>query len=265
VGVAGPEQAPPGVRPFALVTGGSSGIGRALAARLLRRGWAVELWARGPERLAATVEELGGPERAVEGRVCDVADAAAVAGAAAGLVARRPRVDLLVANAGIPGRASVLDVDVEIARRVMEVNYLGMVAVTRALWPALVRSSGRVVNVVSVAGTVPLARSAPYAASKHAALAWSRALAGAAPRQGVSVLTVNPGPVTTVGFPQSDLVARRLLRRLVISDEACAEEILHALDRGRREVFVPWWWRVPAVLQATLPVTFGRIAARAGR
>ena len=251
--------------PFALVTGASSGIGLALARRLVRRGFEVELWARGAERLEGAIEGLGGAAAGVTGRLCDVADPAAVAEAAAAVLRDHPAVALLVGNAGVPGRRSVLETDVASARRVMDVNYLGLVAVTHALWPGLVAGGGQVVNVCSVAGTVALTKSAPYAASKHAALAWSRSLAAAAPRAGVHVLTVNPGPVATAGFPQAALVAHPVLRRLVLSDEACAEAVLRALDARRTEIFVPAWWRVVGVLQALAPTLVARVAARAYR
>src|SRR5262249_52071320 len=175
------------------------------------------------------------------------------------------RIDLLVCNAGIPGRSGALDVEPAVARSVMDVNYHGMVGLTRALWPALVAARGRGVDVCSVAGTGALARSAPYSASKHAALAWSRALAAAAPAAGVRVLTVNPGPVPTPGFPQADLLAHRLGRRFVVSDEDCAAAIVRGLERRRTEIFVPEWWRFAGVLQAIAPTTFARAAALARR
>jgi dehydrogenase/reductase SDR family protein 7B len=249
-------------RPLAVITGGSSGIGLALARRLALRQWRLALVARGVERLEAAAISLP-VETSVH--VCDVGDPDAVRGLAAELLELGGgRIDLLACNAGIPGRSGALDVDPAVARQVMDVNYHGMVGLTRALWPGLVTARGRVVNVCSVAGTVALARSAPYAASKHAALAWSRALAAVAPTEGVRVLTVNPGPVTTAGFPQSKLLAHPIGRRLVVSDEACASAIIRGLENRRREIFVPQWWRLAGVAQAIAPVTMARLAARAG-
>jgi short-subunit dehydrogenase len=249
-------------RPLAVITGGSSGIGLALARRLALRHWRLALVARGVERLEAAAISLP-VETSVH--VCDVGDPDAVRGLAAELLELGAgRIDLLACNAGIPGRSGALDVDPAVARQVMDINYHGMVGLTRALWPGLVTARGRVVNVCSVAGTVALARSAPYAASKHAALAWSRALAAVAPTEGVRVLTVNPGPVTTAGFPQSKLLAHPIGRRLVVSDEACASAIIHGLENRRREIFVPQWWRLAGVAQAIAPATMARLAARAG-
>ncbi len=253
-------EEPGGEGPLAVVTGGSSGIGLAVAARLRARGFRLVLVGRDAARLAAARAELGAA--GVETVELDVADAAAVAAFAAALLAREPRLALLVANAGIPGRQGALDATPEVARHVMAVNYLGLVHVTRALWPALVAARGSVVNVCSVAGTVAVPSAAPYSASKHAALAWSRALAAQARRVGVHVLTVNPGPVATPGFPQADLRRHRLARRTVISDARCADAIVRGLDRGRGEIYVPAWWRAAAILQVLLPGTVARLSGR---
>jgi len=250
-------------RPLAVITGGSSGIGLALARRLASRHWRLALVARGEERLHAAAASLPVETSA---NICDVGDRDAVQALAADLLELGGgRIEMLVNNAGIPGRSGALDVDPAVARAVMDVNYHGMVQLTRLLWPALVAARGRVINVCSVAGTVALAQSAPYSASKHAALAWSRALAAAAPAEGVRVLTVNPGPVPTAAFPQADLLAHPLARRVVISDEACASAIVRGLERRRSEIFVPEWWRFAGVLQAVAPTAFGRAAARARR
>jgi short-subunit dehydrogenase len=249
-------------RPLAVITGGSSGIGLALAHRLALRHWRLALVARGVERLEAAAISLP-VETSVH--VCDVGDPDAVQALAAELLdLGQGRIDLLVCSAGIPGRSGALDVDPAVARRVMDINYHGMVGLTRALWPGLVTARGRVVNVCSVAGTVALARSAPYAASKHAALAWSRALAAVAPTEGVRVLTVNPGPVATAGFPQSRLMAHAIGRRVLGTDEACAHAIIRGLENRRREIFVPQWWRLAGIAQAIAPETVARLAARAG-
>jgi len=250
-------------RPLAVITGGSSGIGLALARRLAARGWRIALLARNADRLEAAVAALGGAAAGVEGHVCDVAADGELEAVAERLLARGG-VELLVANAGVPARVDALGTGRAEARAAMEINYVGLVASVRAFWPGLAASRGRVVAVVSVAGTIATPRSAPYGASKHAALAYARALGATAPRSGVDVLVVNPGPVATPGFPQTRLLADRLTRRAVITDDACADGILRALDAGRREVFLPGWWRAGAVLQAAFPGTVARVAARFG-
>jgi hypothetical protein len=107
-------------------------------------------------------------------------------------------VHLLVNNAGIPARADFLEGDPQQIEAVIRTNYLGSVWCLRAFLPALQAAApSDVVNVVSVAGTVALPRSGPYAASKHAQLAFSRATAAQLRNRGIRVHTVKPGFVET--------------------------------------------------------------------
>jgi short-subunit dehydrogenase len=84
-----------------------------------------------------------------------------------------------------------------------------------------------------------------------------------APR-GVLVQAVLPGFVETEGFPQRTMLASRFFRRVVLGPEDVAEHVLHVLDRGRRESFVPGWYRAFALAQAVAPSLVARVVARAG-
>jgi short-subunit dehydrogenase len=119
--------------------------------------------------------------------------------------------------------------------------------------------------VVSVAGTVALAPSAPYAASKSAALSWARSYGAAAREHGVAVTIVNPGPVPTPGFPQGALLASRWGRVLTVDADVCAERLLAAADRRSPEVYVPQWWRIAAAFQGAAPALTARVAGRVWR
>lgn len=246
---------PPAVR-TAVITGGSSGIGLEIA-RLLagRGGWRLVLAARDRERLQAAAGPL-----AAEPVVCDVrsdTDVAGLARVAAGLGG----CDLLVQCAGASGGASLANGAVEDYRWALELNYLGLIRVFSAVWPQLVERRGRIVNVVSVAGTVPLERSAPYSCSKHAAIAWSRALVSEARPHGVTVTTANPGPVPTPGFPQASILVHRLGGLLLIDAARCAKGIVAAADRGAAEVFLPARYRLPAAIQGIAPGLVARVLA----
>jgi short-subunit dehydrogenase len=243
-------------RSLIVVTGGSSGIGLALARRLRRPDVDLLLVARGADRLAAAGRALG-----CETLAADLASDDGITALQAHL-ADVGRMPVLVNNAGGPFRTPLLQHDTDEARAAIELLYLAMVRVTAAAWPALVAAQGSVINVVSVAGTVSTGSAPHYAAAKHAAIAWSRGLHVEAAGVGVHVLTANPGPVATAAFPHHRLRDHRWLRHGVIDDDRCAATILKALDRRRAESFQPEWWRVATVAQAVAPGTMSRLARR---
>jgi len=242
----------------AVVTGASSGIGAATARELARRGWHCVLVARRQERLERLAAALGG-----EYELCDVSDRSDVDRAAAAILTRHPSIDLLVNNAGIPGRGNFFTLEPERIEAVLRTNYLGGVWFVRALEPGLQRGS-HVVNVVSVAGVVAFAPAGPYAASKHAQLAFSRSLTGLLGGRGVQVHTVLPGFVETEGFPQRSVLTNGFFRRAVIGPELVAERIVEAVESGKRELFVPRWYRVFALIQSLFPGVSARLVARSG-
>src|SRR5580765_7032119 len=238
----------------AVITGGSSGIGAALARDLTRAGWRCVLVARGEERLRELAEEIG-----AEAEVCDVGDRAAVDALAGRVTERHPRIKLLVNNAGIPGRADFVSGDPDRIENVMRINYLGGVWCLRAFLPALEAAApSDVVNVISVAGTVVMPPSGPYGASKHAQLAFSRATAAQLRSRGVRVHSVLPGFAETEGFPQKGVIPKQL-EWTIIGPDRIARSILAAVRHDRRESFVPWWYRPVAILQAVLPSVVGRV------
>ena len=241
----------------AVVTGGSSGIGAAIARSLSKRGWQCVLVARGEERLRPLAEKLG-----AEWETCDVGDRAAVERMAAAVRERHPKIGLLVNNAGIPGRGGFLRASDELIQDVTRTNYLGGVWCLRALLPALEAAApSDVVNVVSVAGTVSTGSGGPYTASKHAQLAFSRSIRAELAPRGVRVHTVLPGFVETPGFPQRKRFSNRFVRSLVIEPDEVAERVLEAIERNRREVFVPRVYRIAPFAQVLVP----GLVARAGK
>jgi NAD(P)-dependent dehydrogenase (short-subunit alcohol dehydrogenase family) len=231
----------------AVVTGASSGIGAALCEVLRARGYHVVGLSRRPAPAADEHEP------------CDVSDRQAVESAAAAVLGRHTRIDLLVNNAGIPARGLFLDAPPEAIEAALATNYLGSVWCLRAFLPGLGAGS-HVVNVVSVAGLVAVG---PYSASKHAQLAFSRSVAVELHARGVSVHTVDPGFVETPGFPQGGRFPFPL-GRLVVTPAFVARRIAEAVERERREIVVPRWYRPAAWLQALAPGLFVRLRIRAG-
>lgn len=236
-----------------MVTGASSGIGEATARLLAQKGWHCVLVARREDRLRALADELGG-----DVEVCDVADREAVDAMAARILERHPAIHLLVNNAGMPARGTFLTVDPDLIERAIHVNYLGGVWCTRALLPGLraagASSRAHVVNLVSVSGTTAFAPAGAYAASKHAQFAFSRSLAYALDGTGISVHGIIPGFVETEGFPQKGVLKSPLMGRFVIGPERVAEAVLRAVEKGKREITVPWFpYRFVSILQALAP------------
>jgi len=208
-----------------LVTGAGAGIGQAIAVRL----------ADGGAHVAGLDIELAGvPDDAVP-VVCDVSDDRSVRTAVADAAMRLGGVDVVVNNAGIGAQGTIADNDDEEWHRVLDVNVVGVVRVTRAALPWLRRSqSAAVVNVGSVAATAGLPRRALYSASKGAVLSLTLAMASDHVAEGIRVNCVSPGTVDTpwVGrlldaaddpaAERAALEARQPTGHLVAADEIAA-------------------------------------------
>src|SRR5205807_2216971 len=223
---------------------------------LAARGDRCILLARRAERLEVLAEELGG-----ETEPCDVSDRVAVEAVAERILARHPKIDVLVNNAGIPGRTSFVGGDPDQIERLIRINYLGAVWCLRAFLPGLrAAAPSNVVNIVSVSGVVAGPPSGPYSASKHAQLAFSRTVAAELLGEKIRVHTVKPGFTETEGFPQSWLPSR--VQRVVIGPQDVAAHVLRSLDKGRGETTVPWYFGPIAPLQNAMPNVFTRVLGR---
>jgi short-subunit dehydrogenase len=122
-----------------------------------------------------------------------------------------------------------------------------------------------VVNVVSVAGTIAFAPAGPYAGAKHAQLAFSRSLAATLRSERIQVHTVLPGFVETEGFKPRTTLKSGLMRRFVIDSEDVARAILKAVERGKRELTIPWFpYRLVSIFQALFPGVLARLVGGYG-
>lgn len=182
----------------AVVTGGSRGIGRAIAEALSDAGAAVLLTARSQETADTVAQELNKKGADAHGMACDVTDEAAVEALAKKALELFGRVDILVNNAGIATSAPLKATTLESWNQVLAVNATGPFLTTRAFLPGMLeRTSGRIVNVASIAGKMGAPYIAAYAASKHALIGLTRAVAAEVAAQGVTVNAVCPGYVAT--------------------------------------------------------------------
>jgi NAD(P)-dependent dehydrogenase (short-subunit alcohol dehydrogenase family) len=180
----------------ALVTGASSGIGRAAAVLLARSGYRVFATVRSPEDEASLREATAGLPLDV--LRLDVADESATARCVQEIVGQAHRIDVLINNAGFAQLGAVEDLTREALRRQFEVNVFGPMHLCREVLPIMrSRGSGRIVNVSSLAGRVSVPFIGAYCASKFALEAFSDSLRVEARSAGVRVSLVEPGPVRT--------------------------------------------------------------------
>ncbi|AND15705.1 SDR family NAD(P)-dependent oxidoreductase [Rathayibacter tritici] len=182
-------------RPVLLVTGTSTGIGRATAIEAARAGWRVVATVRDVERAEGLLAAADAARVEFDLRELDVTDADSVAACLRGVEKELGGLDALVNNAGA-GHLGTLELeDPEELRRVMEVTFFGTVAVTRAALPMLRSSRGRIVTVSSVGGAIGQPFNEDYCAAKFAVEGFFEALAPVAASVGVHVSLIEPGAV----------------------------------------------------------------------
>jgi dehydrogenase/reductase SDR family protein 7B len=179
------------------ITGASSGIGEALAYELARRGAKLVLSAR-REPLLERVR--GQCERASEHMIVplDLCDTERMPAAVAEVLERHGRIDILINTGGISQRSTVSETTLDVDRRIMDVNYLGTVAMTKAALPSmLARGRGQVVVISSLMGKIHTPMRSAYAASKHALHGFFGCLRAEVHDRGVHVCVICPGYVHT--------------------------------------------------------------------
>jgi 2-hydroxycyclohexanecarboxyl-CoA dehydrogenase len=182
----------------ALVTGGARGIGAAICGELCGGGCAVAVADVREELAAQTAARLVQAGHRALAVALDVTDGPSVAGAAAQVRSSLGEVDILVNNAGWDELRPFVQTDEAFWRRIVDVNYLGALRVTRALVPAMTeRGFGRVVFVASDAGRVGSSLESVYAGAKGAVIAFAKSLARETARDGVTANVVCPGPTET--------------------------------------------------------------------
>ncbi len=216
------------MKKHAVITGGGSGIGAAVARRLLEDGLRVTLMGRSLERLQAQQAALKG-EVAIQ--VCDVGDEASVNAAFSAIVAAVGPVDILVNNAGQVETAPLVKTSLQTWQRLLNVNLTGTFLCSRAVLPGMSeRGFGRIVNVASTAALKGYAYVAAYCAAKHGVLGLTRALALEMARKGVTVNAVCPG------YTETEIVAQAvhtIVAKTGRTAEAARAELAAANPQGR--------------------------------
>ena len=244
----------PALRVF--ITGGSSGLGAALAEHYLAYGAIVGVVARQPERLSLQSERLS--------LYCaDVSDAAAMQSIAGQFIAAHGLPDIVIANAGISvGVDPALAEDLAILERTLRTNVCGIANSFQPFLAAMrKRGSGALVGIASVAGIRGLAGSSAYSASKAAAIAWMESLRLELHNSGVKAITICPGYVDT---PMTRV--NRYPMPFLLSPTEAARRISRTIKKGSAYAVVPWQMACVAAILRCLPSSlYDRLFARAPR
>jgi NAD(P)-dependent dehydrogenase (short-subunit alcohol dehydrogenase family) len=244
----------------AVVTGASSGIGAATAARLARLGMTVVAVARRADRL----EALAAAHPGIAPYVADVTDQDAVDALAAWVAAEHGACHVLVNNAGVPGGGFRTRDDLDDLLRTIDVNLIGPIRCMAAFVDLLESSApARVVNVASVAGKLGIGP-AGYAASKFGVVGLSEALNLSWAARGITVSQVNPGFIETEGFAQEQ-IKRSPMARILGQPEDVAEAIAETLVRGDHERTVPRAYRGAVVLRHLVAPAYRSVVSRMDR
>lgn len=244
-----------------VITGASSGIGRACAIRFAREGARLVLAGRRRDALEETASQAG------NGSIVE-ADLSTPSGQALfsdQLAREAPGIDVLVHNAGVGIRAPSYETEPGLAAQMMSLNLLAPIEITRRLLPAL-RPGGSIVLVSSIAGKVPVPGLGVYSASKHALNAYADVLRMETALRDVQVLCVCPGFVKTPflrnmlqGASPAPLPGRG---RFAIPPERCAEAILAGVRKRRRTVVVPRLGWALVAAERLFPAAVHAILAR---
>lgn len=217
----------------ALITGGTRGIGLAVAESLSARGYPVVVCARDAEALERTVKELTARGARAEGLVCDVTSAASVHSFVAGAVDRFGPVEILVNNAGRSGGGVTSAIAEELWQDVIATNLTSVFLVTKEVLTTggmTARGHGRIVNIASTGGKQGVMFGAPYSASKHGVVGFTKALGLELAKSGITVNAVCPGYVET---PMAAGVRRHYADLWGITEEEVLERFEAKIPLGR--------------------------------
>lgn len=254
-----------------VVTGAGSGIGRAVALNLARRGAALALSDINAQALEDTKAMLP-PSNRLRADVLDVGDAAAIAAYAPKVRESLGAADYVFNIAGLSRVGHFADTPLQSFEKVMNVNFWGVVRMAKAFLPQLVETRGGLINISSVFGIISVPGQAHYCASKFGVRGFSESLAQELGPLGVRVTTVHPGGIATNivraalvdklpdGGSKADLDAR-FAKNAKTSPEHAAEVILRGVERGKRRVLIGSDASAISWMQRVFPTGYPRLMA----
>ena len=252
----------------AIVTGGSSGLGREIAQAFAERGAQVVIAARNADSLAQAAAQLSSGGRRITAIPADVTSTESVQELVAQTVAQFGRLDVVVNNAGLSSRRAILETTPEDFAALVDINLLGVVRMTRAAAPHLLAAGGHLVNIGSLAGKSATRFMGAYPAAKFAVSAYSQQLRLELGPQGLHVLLVCPGPIArdepraagserareNVGdIPESARKPGAGVKVKLLQPRMLAERIIRACERREPELVIPGKARLLFAISALSP------------
>ncbi len=245
----------------AIVTGGASGLGRALGDGLAERGATVILADVNTEGVKEAAARMTNSGHSVKAESVDVTDFEAVKRLVDDAIQAHGRLDYLFNNAGILIFGEARDCSIDDWRSVINLDFYGVVNGIVAAYPVMVdQGFGHIINIASVEGLAPFPAMASYVASKHGVVGLSNALRAEAADLGVQVSVVCPGYVRTRIIQTSKMVRidrEKILGALMdsmgVSPEKCASKILHGVARNKAMIVIAWWAKTLWILQRISP------------
>jgi NAD(P)-dependent dehydrogenase (short-subunit alcohol dehydrogenase family) len=259
----------------AIVTGGASGIGKALAVGLARRGCEVvlaDLQTELAEKVASEIVSSGGRAEAVK---TDVTDFVAVEQLVADTAERTGRLDYMFNNAGIAIAGDVVQYGIEDWNQIIDVNLKGVINGTQAAYQVMVgQGFGHIVNTASLAGLIPTPGLVSYAVTKHAVVGLSTSMRAEAAQLGIRVSVLCPGvirtPILDAGGKYGKMLMdippekqNRLWKKMKpMSPDKFADKALHSIAWNKAIVVAPSWWKILWLANRLFPAAGIKLAGK---
>lgn len=241
------------------ITGGSSGIGKQLAADFLRLGSHVGILSNDPLKLESARVDLSAISPTVSALTCDVSQLDQVKSAVAAYTEQYGAPDILINNAGYAVYRTFEEMPTDEILRLLAVNLAGVCALTREFLPSMIQSGGgNIVLMASIAGRIPMTPCGVYSAAKHGMVAWGTGLRAELKRFNIRVHVICPGRVETDFFSHSSFVERkpRVEARWTVSMEAVSRATIAAVRANRFMTYVPKSQALLVWLTNSLPFVF---------
>jgi uncharacterized protein len=240
-----------------VITGASGGLGAQMAMDVAQKGGLPVLLARREDQLQIVQKKIF-QETGVQAPVytLDVSNQVNVEQVFRLILAEQKDVHILVNNAGFGVFEEFADAQWKTIENMFATNVLGLMACTRSVLPFMLKKgSGHIINIASQAGKISTPKSSVYAATKHAVLGFSNGLRLEVAHRGITVTTVNPGPISTDFFTLADQSGNYVknIQNFMLKPTDVSKKIVGAMEHPVRELNLPWWMNVGSTIYQVMP------------